>query len=255
MTEPTPDQQPWQQQPQPPTQQWGGQQWPQQPQPGYGQPQPGNVPPAYPYGAPVPPPRKSHRGPWIGGSIGAVVLIIIIAVVAGGGGKTPAKANLGASPTFTPVTGQLTTPPVDSDPTTPPADDNSTQDMPLGSTIDVTSDDGATEVTVAKVAFRTRGCGSYPLVDKGKGVMTIDVTYKETSGVGSYNPYDWTIRDTAGNEYDQSGFTGCGTLKSSNGLHGKVHGLVDFEVPPKLRHGEIVYSAGLLDDNPASWKF
>jgi hypothetical protein len=71
----------------------------------------------------------------------------------------------------------------------------------------------------------------------------------------SYNPFDWTIRSTTGDEYAYgAAIDECsGDLQSSNSLHGKVHGKVYVSVPKSFTHGLIEYAAGF--GSGASWTF
>jgi hypothetical protein len=112
-------------------------------------------------------------------------------------------------------------------------------------------------VTLNKVTYKTKGCGDYADPDHGRAFLILDMTYVQTAGVGSYNEFDWSAANpSTGDTYEDPGFSNCGPeLSSSNGLRGKHHGLVTLDVPAGFKHGQILYSAGLLDDNPSSWKF
>jgi len=247
--------------PQYPTGQPAGQPWPAQPQqpasPG------GPVPPQYagypPYPMPQPP-RRKRKALWIvSGTVALLIMIIIIAVAATASGNGKVGVNAGApAATHSPIfNGSQTQPPTEN-PTTPSDDSTQTQGLAAGDTIEVTSDDGSVEhVTVNSIKFATTGCGgSFTKPDADKKYAVIDVTYEGLSGpTNSYNPFDWTIRTTAGDEYAYGdAFDECsGDLQSSNSLHGKVHGKVYVSVPKSITHGLIEYAADF--GSGASWKF
>jgi hypothetical protein len=164
--------------------------------------------------------------------------------VAGGGGTT---GTGGASP--------------NGGGTSTPGGGDNTQDLKMGDSVTVTDEDGSTmSVTVSSVKYRTTGCdtGEFNLSDpqKGDAYVVIDVTYNVTSGKGSYNPFDWSVVDSDGNQSSEvSVFADCKPeLGSSNSLHGKRHGLVVVEVKTGVEHGQVIYSTPLGDDS-ASWDF
>ncbi len=135
-----------------------------------------------------------------------------------------------------------------------------TQDMKIGTTINVTEDGNSWTVTVNKVTYRTTGCGSGEFdisdPDKGDAYVLIDVTYQTITGLGSYNPFDWSVVDADGNEYDEvTPFSECKPeLDSSNSLHGKRHGIAVIEVKKGVQHGQVIY-AGRFGDDSSSWDF
>jgi hypothetical protein len=264
-------------QPQYGQQQYGQQQYgqPQYGQPQYGQQQSPYGQPQSPYGQqpyyPTPPP-KSHALAWILGGIGVIVvlaLVLVVALVVTSG--TPKKASATAVGITTPTptdtsTGGLTRTTGPTTPSTPTSvatggATGNTENLPVGQTVNFNDGQGnSMNVTVNKVTYQTKGCGSNDLglsdPQKGDAYVVIEVTYEVVKGTGSYNPFDWSVVDTAGNESGDPGiFADCKPeLDSSNSLHGKRHGLVVIEVKAGVKHGQAIYTRG-FSDTGATWKF
>jgi hypothetical protein len=228
------------------------------PPPAYGQPQFG-----YSAYGQTPPPR--NRMPLIVGIVAGVLVIFVIVVI----GVVIAKNNASDTPSANgPATNQptATTGATDTTTTPPVTDTNGggggggQQNLTPGQSIVVTDSSGTMSVTVNSVKYRTTGCTSDDLglsnPDAGNAYIVIEVTYNVTKGTGSYNPFDWSVVDGAGNESSDLGFfAGCKPdLSSGNNLSGKRHGLVVIEVPKAVTHGQVVYSPG-FQDSTASWKF
>lgn len=220
------------------------------------------------------PPARSGPPTWLI----VVIVVVLVGIIAGtavtvvsiSSGK---KNTAGPSPTTTPIatstgTTEPSAPPTtDLTPTTtpsagstPPATGN-TQGLKLGSATVVSDDSGnSMNVTVNKISYRTTGCdtGDFNISDPdtGDAYVVIDVTYAVTKGVGSYNPFDWSVVDKAGNQSDNLAiFADCKPeLDSSNNLHGTRRGLVVVEVKKNVTHGQAIYSTN-LGETTASWGF
>jgi hypothetical protein len=184
----------------------------------------------------------------------AVFVIVVVAIVisersgtgtASGATTTPPAATAPATTTRT---------------TAPVGNGGNHQNLTPGQSIEVTDGRGTTTVTVNSVKYRTTGCTADDLhlsdPQAGNAYIVIEVTYDVTRGTGSYNPFDWSVVDNAGDESTDPGFfAGCKPdLSSGNNLQGKRHGLVVVEVPKSVTHGQVVYSPG-FQDATASWKF
>jgi len=130
----------------------------------------------------------------------------------------------------------------------------------LGDTVDINDGDGNKwTVTVNKVTYRTKGCGDdfdgMEDPKKGDAYILIDTTYQSVSGKASYNPLDWSVVDTKGDESTDPGLTDCKpALSSSNSLVGKRHGIVVIEVKKGVEHGTAVYQTP-LGETSTSWTF
>ncbi len=203
------------------------------------------------------PPKKNRAG-LIVGIVAAVILLCIGGIVAAALTASDKTGTGSGTGTNVAGPGPITTGAAPA--TTAPGASGDTQGLKVGQTITVTDDSDSWDVTVNSVTYRTTGCDTNDLgisdPDKGDAYVLIDVTYRVTGGVGSYNPLDWTVVDKSGNEYDPALFADCKpVLDSGNALRGMRHGIVTIEVKAGVTHGEVDYSAGLFDDSSSSWNF
>lgn len=230
------------------------------PQP-YSPPPQGYVPQQYPPGYGAPPPQKPKHNPVIL-AIGAFLALLI---VVGTIGAIAAKKDEPATSTARPAgTGAKTTEAApaadDGDDEQPADDDGKTFNLPVGTTITITGDDGSVaEGTLRSVKSFKSGCDSLNVDPKNGLYVVVDVVVQQKKGTGSVNPLDFTFvaDDGTSNDALSSLFSGCDepSLQSTNSLRAgqKRAGKIAFDVSSKK--GTVEWAPGGLGaDTVGSWK-
>jgi hypothetical protein len=259
----------------PPTQPWPIQQpgpaWgapPAEPQLSY-PPSPYEPPPAYgapPYVAPPPGylmPAAKQTSPLkaVLITVGAVVLVCLGAIVAIGvaggddtGGGKPTAGGAVASAAVAEPTRAAEEPAAEQ-----PADSGKAFDVPMGSTITATGDDGEViEATLRSVKTFKKGCGSFgPDPDNGLYVV-VDLVVTQKKGTGSVNPlhFEFVSADGTAANALSGAFSGCEdpSLSSADLRAGqKRAGKIAFDATKKA--GSLEWTPGGLFGEPVgSWK-
>jgi hypothetical protein len=137
----------------------------------------------------------------------------------------------------------------------PAAEEPSLTELKLGAGITVTSTDeddpSEMAVTVISKKSSTRALSEYGDRPKGAFVGFL-VKYECTLGSCDYNPYDFTLRNEAGEEFDKSYENFDPDLNSGKLRKGRnALGYVTYEIKPGKYYLE--YSSSLLTENSASW--
>lgn len=229
-------------------------------------PQPFSAPPQY--GAPYPPPRPAKRktGKVVLITVGSVVALVLVvcvigAVLSAGDPDNKVKVQPPATAQAAKGGAAQTTEPADEDTAdSGDSDSGKTFDVPIGSTITITGDDGsAAEATLRSVKTYKKACGGFgPDPDNGMFVV-VDIVVKQTKGTGSVNPLYFTfVGDDGATANGISGaFSGCDkpSLSSTNSLHAgqKRSGKIAFDATS--RKGSVEWAPGGLGaDTVGSWK-
>lgn len=81
------------------------------------------------------------------------------------------------------------------------------------------------------------------------------ITYSCDVGTCDYNPFDWTIRNEDGEEFDQSFVDQFEPRLQSGKLRAgrKAKGYITYDLKPGTYYVE--YVINMFDDESASWKF
>jgi len=137
------------------------------------------------------------------------------------------------------------------------ADDSAYNDMPIGQSITVsgTNNDTPYVMDLKAVSIKKSKAAIEDYGNKPKGsYVGILVEYTCTQGTCSYNPFDFKVRNSDGDEFDSSSSSFTPGLESGDLRHGrKARGYITYDLPK----GKYVleYSAGFADTTSASWKF
>ena len=127
--------------------------------------------------------------------------------------------------------------------------------VPVGTSVDVTSGDDAFTIAVTSATWRDTNCEENEFLPQPEGkLLVIDVTWEVTKGTASINPFFFEYIDSDGVTGDFSIFDGCEpALDSGNDFPAgtKRAGKVVFEVKGKTT-GTVVYSDG-FSGAVASW--
>ncbi len=125
--------------------------------------------------------------------------------------------------------------------------------LAIGQGITFEGSDGAGSLTVVETQTSTEQLGEYGDPPEKGTFLGVLVTYDCTKGACSYNPFDFTLRDDAGIEYDTSLFNEFEPALSSGELTAgaKATGNVTYDVPPGSYSLE--YRANIFDSQVASW--
>lgn len=217
---------------------------------------------------PTPAPKKKSRVPvWIGVGVAALVVIccgsVVGAVALDSDPEPKVKTQDVAAPvTSSPSPFASTTDPDVTETTEAPEPASDTFDLPLGTTVVVTTDDGTVEVTVSKQTKfkspRTTACKPYmPKPDNGY-YLVFNVKMEVVKGTGSINPlyFTYVSPDGATDEGLGGSFSGCGdSMDSGNDLRTgtKRSGQLVFDTASKkgsIEFGGTWFGGGVQ----ASWK-
>lgn len=145
-----------------------------------------------------------------------------------------------------------------------PADDPGTSsktfDLPAGTTMTITADDGSvTATTVSNLRLHKGSCGEFGAKPDNGSYLIADVVVTQVKGTGSINPlyFDWVGDDGTTSNSIGGAFSGCtkNDLTSTNSLRegAKRSGQIAFDV--RDAKGAIEYSpGGLGSDAVGSWK-
>lgn len=101
-----------------------------------------------------------------------------------------------------------------------------------------------TDITLEKVAWKVKPAFGDPA--DGNRYIAIEVLYEATADEASYSPYDWSMVDFDGHNWDRSFVGKEPDLQSSNALPigRKARGWVTFEVPKDVGSFEVVADSG-----------
>lgn len=184
------------------------------------------------------------------------VVGVVLALTAGCGiaptKSVTASTSAATSSSPTQDTPIYTEPEVTEEPTT---EEPSLTELKLGTGITVTSTDendpSTMAVTVISKKSSTRQLSEYG--DKPKSAFVgFLVKYSCTLGSCDYNPYDFTLRNEAGEEFDTSFENFEPGLNSGKLRKGRsAKGYVTYELKPGKYYLE--YSSSFLDESGASW--
>ncbi len=140
------------------------------------------------------------------------------------------------------------------DPATPPAASAEYgTDLPGPGVLQVGE---SADITLVKVDWKPTV--EYGEPAPGNRFVAIDVLYKATVDGASYNPYDWSMVDFDGFNYDRTSGARKPELAGSTTLPlgRKAQGWVTFEVPQDVHSFEVVASANgdLLSPTYVRWR-
>ena len=154
------------------------------------------------------------------------------------------KLTVTAKPSTVTVTVQVT--PTPTQPTGGPP-----QSLAIGAPVVLTTSDGEATITLNSAERKTEAGNQYADAPKLGNYIVMDVSYDATKGTASYNPYDWSVRDTDGHEYSPGSYDGYEPSLLSGDLTAgtKARGLVVIDAPAVALSAE--YSAG--SGAPATW--
>lgn len=166
--------------------------------------------------------------------------------------QAPSASSLSPSPS----PGSVIEPSEEPEPT---ATDSGVTDLALGESISLTGtsiEDEPFELSVGldkKPKTSKRAVTDYGEKPKGTYVGFL-VRYECVVGSCDYNPYDFTVRDDEGQEFEPSfGGSFQPELQSGSLVKGrKAKGYISYDLQPGAYY--IEYRASLLDDEPANWK-
>lgn len=168
------------------------------------------------------------------------------AIRTGGASPAPSSSNSSAPASPPPATRSTPNP-------TPSADD--VTDLEIGDGITATGANDRTSITVVGVAPRKTAVREYGSSPKNDAFYNFLIQYECLEGTCSYNPYDFTLRDSDGVEYDQA-YDGAvePTLDSGELRAGtKAKGTIAFDLGSGVYYLE--YRSNFLSDDVAVWKY
>jgi len=114
------------------------------------------------------------------------------------------------------------------------------------------SETGQGTVTVIAVKDRDRCTDSYCSVESGKRLFSIQVKYTGTKGEVPYNPFNWSLVDSEGQQYNEGFFQDVAMGPKLNsgdlGAGRTVKGVVSYEVPKAAKIVSVDFS------NIGDWK-
>jgi hypothetical protein len=164
----------------------------------------------------------------------------------------PAMLSSTSSGSDDPVVNQE--PPIVDQPNNPGQPGGNSVDMPVGTSVDVTSGGDAYTIAITSATWRDDNCEENEFLPQPEGkLLVLDVTWEVTKGTASINPFFFEYVDSDGVTGDYSIFDGCDpALDAGNDLPAgsKRTGKVVFEVKGKTT-GTVSY--GDFTGAKASW--
>ncbi len=124
--------------------------------------------------------------------------------------------------------------------------------LAVGEPVTVSGTDGKATVTLVKAEPNTVAGSEFADPPKLGNDVLLEVSYEATEGTSSYNPFDWSLRDADGRQYQDASYSGFDPLLSSGVLAAagsKARGLIviDALVGPLTAEYPPGYQA------PATW--
>jgi hypothetical protein len=194
------------------------------------------------------------RSKWLYWGLCVALLAVIVLMALAGCGETQKISRAPENPATTAADPVATScEDFGTCPTTPPAPPaDKVDNLPFGSAISVSDDDG--KVAVEVVSSRLVPGDTFSQAAMGREWRAFVVSYDCLSGKCDFNPFDWTARGPDGTVLEQAILANPNDDLNSGTLNanGRVKGSVSFEMPIGT-HGTVIYTT--FNAGEASWRF